>query len=176
MKNYIKMKKISYLFLILAMATSLISCDNDDDAVADASGIVVEEITGDWWVIALEPDGETPAYGGDYVKFSTYATSANNMEFWLDDHANWMELKAKATLNLSSLTFSSEPNTAELYTGETVTITNGNFTKDSFTTPASNTVVDEIQFEAEFSWDPGVKYIFKGYKRTGKVEDENPHY
>lgn len=169
-------KKLSFLLLGFALVTSLVSCDNDDDAVADASGIVVEDITGDWWVIALEPDGVTPAYGGDYVKFSTYATSENNLDFWLDDHANWMELKSKATIDLSSMTFSSEPNTAELYTGDTVTITNGVFTNDSFTTPVSNTVVDEIEFEAEFSWDPGVVYIFKGYKRTGKVQDENPHY
>lgn len=173
--KHITLKKLSFLLLGLALVTSFVSCD-DDDAVADASGIVIEEVTGDWWVIALEPDGETPAYGGDYVKLSTYATAANNTNFWLDDHGSWMELKAKATLDPTSLTFSSEPNTPELYTDETVTITNGVFTKDSFTTPGSNTVVDEIQFEAEFSWDPGVVYIFKGYKRTGKPEDENPHF
>ncbi len=169
-------KKLSFLLLGLALVTSFVSCDTDDDAVADASGIVIEEVTGDWWVIALEPDGETPAYGGDYVKLSTYATAANNTNFWLDDYGSWMELKAKSTLDLTSLAFSSEPDTPELITGGTVTITNGVFTEGSFTTPGSNTVVDEIYFEAEFDWDPGTFYVFKGYKRTGKPVDENPHY
>lgn len=168
-------KKLSFFILGFALISTLFSCD-DDDAVADASGIVIEDVTGDWWVIALEPDGETPAYGGDYVRFSTYATSANDYNFWLDDHDNWMEIKSKATLDPATLTFSSEPNTPELYTDGTVTVTNGKFTKDSFTTPGSGTVVDEIMFEAEFDWDPGTVYVFKGYKRTGKPEDENPHY
>ncbi|AVR44162.1 hypothetical protein C7S20_02155 [Christiangramia fulva] len=168
-------KKLSFLLLGFALMSSLFSCENDDP-VADPSNIVVEDITGDWWVIALEPDGETPAYGGDYVQFSTYATAANNTNFWLDDNDLWMELKAKVSLDPSTLTFSSVPDTEELYTGETVTITNGKFTKNSFTTPGSNTVVDEIQFEAEFSWDPGTVYVFKGYERTGKVADDNPHY
>lgn len=33
-----------------------------------------------------------------------------------------------------------------------------------------------ISFEAEFSWDPGIVYKFVGHKRTGFLEDENPHY
>lgn len=172
MRYNIILKNISYLFVSFALLTSLVSCEDDDTGVTP---IEVESIAGGWWVIALEPDGETPAYGGDYVKFNTYNTSENNLTFWLDDNGNWMELKAKATIDLESLTFSSEPNTAELYTGETVTITNGVITKDSYTTP-SNTVVDEISFEAEFSWDPGIVYIFKGYQNTGIIADMNPHY
>ncbi len=172
MKNNIKLKKFSYIFLALVLITSLSSCVSDDSVTET---IEVEEIAGGWWVIALEPDGVTPAYGGDYVKFNTYNTASNDLTFWLDDHGSWMELKAVATVDLSDLTFSSDVDTPELITGETVTITNGVITKDSYTT-ASNTIVDEISFEAEFSWDPGTVYIFKGHKNTAKVEDLNPHF
>ncbi|WP_428741670.1 lipid-binding protein [Tenacibaculum sp.] len=169
------MKNINIIkTLILLIAVSLfISCDEGGDPVP--GGTNVEAIAGDWWVVALEPDGITPAYGGDYVQFSTYNTAANDNTFWLDDNNIWMQIKSKATVNLSSLTFESEPNTQELYTDETVTVTNGVFTKGTYTTE-SNTVVDEISFDAEFSWDPGAVYKFKGHKRTGFLEDENPHY
>jgi len=172
MKYNIILKKISYLFLTLVLMTSVVSCVSDDSATEN---IEVSEIAGGWWVIALEPDGVTPAYGGDYVKFNTYNTSANDLTFWLDDNDNWMEIKALATVDLESLTFSSEANTAELYTGETVTVTNGMITKNSYTT-TSNAVVDEISFEAEFSWDPGTVYIFKGHKNTGVIADLDPTY
>lgn len=166
-------KKISYLLLSFTLLGTFVSCD--EESVPDDSGIIVQEIVGGWWVIALEPDGTTPAYGGDYVKFNTYNSSSNDLTFWLDDNNEWMQLKAKATVNLESLTFSSEANTSEYYTDATVTITNGSFSKKSYTT-ASNTVVDEIMFEAEFSWDPGTVYIFKGHKNTGIIGDQHPHY
>lgn len=166
--------KISSIILIIAVACSSIACETENDT-PDSSGLVLQEAIGGWWVIALEPDGATPAYGGDYVKFNTYNSSANDNTLWLDDNGEWMEIKAKATMNISNLIFSSDPEVEELYSGGTVTITNGQITKNSFTT-ASNTLVDEIYFEAEFDWDPGTAYIFKGHKNTGKVEDLNPHF
>ncbi|WP_339916782.1 lipid-binding protein [Yeosuana marina] len=169
------MKNINIIkvFILLCTVSLFVSCDEGGDP--DPGGTNVEAIAGDWWVIALEPDGVTPAYGGDYVQFSTYNTAANDNGFWLDDNDNWMEIKAKASLNVDGMTFSSEPNTPELYTDETVTVTNGMITKNSYTT-TSNTTVDEISFEAEFSWDPGTVYKFVGHKRTGFLEDENPNY
>jgi hypothetical protein len=169
------MKNLNILKAVILLFTVSLFVGCDEGGEPDPGGTTLEAISGDWWVIALEPDGETPAYGGDYVQFSTYNTAANDLTFWLDDHDNWMEIKAKATVNLQSMTFSSEVNTPELYTDGTVTVTNGMFTKNSYTT-ASNTVVDEITFEAEFDWDPGTVYIFKGHKRTGFLEDENPHF
>lgn len=174
MEYKIIIKKLSYLFLSFALITSFVSCDFDADD-PNIEPLNVESIAGGWWIIGLETDGETPAYAGDYVKFNTYNTSDNNSDFWIDDHGNFFEIKAKATANLGSLTFSSEPNTPELITGETVTVTNGSITKNSFTT-VSNTVVDGISFEAEFSWDPGTIYKFVGHKNTGKVEDADPHF
>ncbi|MCB4807739.1 hypothetical protein LG651_05710 [Tamlana sp. 62-3] len=156
------------------LVSSIVSCDQVE-SIPDENGIVVDEIDGGWWIIALDPDGTTPAYGGDYQKIDIYNTSENDNTFWLDDHGSWMELKAKATLDLEALTFSSDVNTPELYTDGTVTITNGVITKDSYTT-ATGTVVDAIMFEAEFSWDPGTVYIFKGHQSTAKVDDLYPTY
>lgn len=172
--KYNILKRISYLFLSLALITSFTSCEQEESVAAD-SPLVLQEVMGSYWIIALEDDGETPAYGGAYNKFGFYNSGANDMTFWLDDGGAWMELKAKSTIDLNSLTFSSEANTDELITGGTVTITNGKITKNSFTT-ASGSVVDEIYFEAEFDWDPGYAYVFKGHKSTAKPLDENPQY
>jgi hypothetical protein len=169
MKNIYIIKTVLFLFTV----SLFVSCDEGGDP--DPGGTNVEAIAGDWWVVALNPDGQSTAFGGDYVQFSTYNTAANDDTFWLDDHNNWMQIKSKATANLNVLTFVSEVNTPELYTDETVTVTNGVFTRGTFTT-ASNTKVDEISFDAEFSWDPGTVYKFKGHFRTGFLEDENPHY
>jgi hypothetical protein len=168
-KNY----KLLLGALLLMVFTTFLSCDEVEDS--DVGGSSVEEMSGDWWVIALEPDGETPAYGGDYVHFTTYNTADNNAEMFLDDNGEWFEIKTKVTANVNNLTFVGTPDAPELYTDATVTVTNGKITKKSYTV-TSNTKVDEIYFELEISWDPGTTYIFKGHKRTGFAEDEYPHY
>ncbi len=56
------------------------------------------------------------------------------------------------------------------------TYTPGFIAPFGLTITLSGMQVDEIYFEAEFDWDPGINYIFKGHKRTGFAEDENPHY
>jgi len=169
MKNINIIKAVLFLFTV----SLFVACDEGGEP--DPGGTSVETIAGDWWAVALNPDGQSTAFGGDYVQFSTYNTAANDNTFWLDDHNNWMQLKSKATINISGLTFTSEPNTPELYTDETVTITNGVITRGTYTTE-SNTKVDEIFFDAEFSWDPGTVYKYVGHFRTGFLEDENPHY
>lgn len=168
-------KKYNFLLgiLFISISSFLTSCDEVEDA--EIGGVTLQEMTGDWWVVALNPDGETPAYGGDYVHFSTYNTSSNDTGLWLDDHDEWMQLKSKVTADGQNLTFSGEAGAEELYADATVTVSNGSISKETFTTE-SNTMVDEITFEAEFDWDPGIVYIFKGHRRTGFAEDENPHY
>lgn len=169
MKNTYIYKAVLLLFTV----SLFISCDEGGDP--DPGGTSVKAISGDWWAVALNPDGVGTAYGGDFVQFSTFNTSANDNTFWVDDHGNWMELKAKVTLNADGLTFQSEPDTEELYGPATVTITNGRIVRGGYTT-ASNTEVDQIFFDAEFSWDPGLVYKYEGHWRTGFLEDENPHY
>ena len=169
-----KLNKLKYFLsaILIVVLTTFTSCDEVDDL--DVGGTSVESMSGDWWVVALQPDGTTPAYGGNYEHFSTYNTSANDGGLWINDFGNWMEIQTKVMANVGSLTFSGEQDAEEIITGGTVTVTNGQITKASYTT-TSNTKVDEIYFEAEFDWDPGTVYVFKGHKRTGFAEDENPH-
>ncbi|SFS69838.1 lipid-binding protein [Lutibacter maritimus] len=163
------------LFMTLLLITTFTSCDEVGDGDLDAGSTSVVEFAGDWWVIALESDGITPAYGGNYVQFTTYNTAADDGTMWIDDNNIFFQIKTRVSTNTSNLTFSGDVNSSELYTEGTVTVSNGKVTKGSYTT-SSNTVVDEIYFEAEFDWDPGTIYKFKGHKRTGFLEDENPNY
>jgi len=171
------MKKqfIKNLFTALSCFILIIftSCDEVEDI--EVGGTSVEEMSGDWWIIALEPDGVTPAYGGDYVQFTTNNTAADDGTMWIDDHKNWMEIKTRVNTNVNELSFSGEDDAIETYYDGTVNLKNGKISKKSYTTE-SNTLVDEIYFEVEFDWAAGTVFQFKGHKRTGFAEDENPHF
>ncbi|MEO0046382.1 MAG: hypothetical protein RL705_1573 [Bacteroidota bacterium] len=158
------------LVVSLFLALSLTSCDQGGDPTP--GGTATEKFAGDWHVIALEPDGVTPAFGGDYNLYSTYNASSNDENFWVDDHNSWMQIKSKVqATDFNALTFSGQPDADELYTGGTVTVTNGKILKAAAQSFGGHTV-DSIYFEAEFDWDPGTVYKFAGHKRTGFLEDE----
>lgn len=161
--------KITSLLLSLFAVVALSSCDAGGEP--DAGGTATQDFAGDWHIIGFETDGVTPAFGGDYYLWSTYNASSNDENFWIDDHDTFFELKGKAQANNSALTFSSAANTPELYTGGTVTVTNGKILKGAATSFGGHEV-DSIYFEAEFDWDPGTVYKFGGHKRTGFLEDE----
>lgn len=168
-------KKYKLLFgaLLIMVFTTFTSCDEVEDITI--GGTNLEAMSGEWWVAGFFPEGESPAYGGDYVQFSTYNTASNDVGLWIDDFGNFFEIKTKVTVDLNSMTFVGIPDSEEVITGGTVTVSEGRISKGTFTT-ASNTKVDELFFKAEFDWDPGTVYEFKGHKRTGFAEDENPHY
>lgn len=159
------------LLLSFILALTLTSCDQGGEPTI--GGTVTQKFSGDWYIIALEPDGVTPAYGGDYNLYSTYNAASNDENFWIDDHDSWMEIKTKVqATDLKNLTFSGKPDSEELYTEGTVTVTNGKILKNAATSFGGH-VVDSIYFEAEFDWDPGTVYKFAGHKRTGFKEDEH---
>jgi Lipid-binding putative hydrolase len=160
---------IKVLFGILLFA-SFTSCDEGGDP--DIGMTNTGQFAGDWHIIALEPDGVTPAFGGTYNLFSTYNASSNDENFWIDDHNSWMQIKSKVqATDFANLTFAGQVDSPELYTGGTVTVTNGKILKASAESFGGH-VVDSIYFEAEFDWDPGTVYKFAGHKRTGFLEDE----
>lgn len=165
------MKKIKYsIFACLALALTFTSCDEGGDP--NPGGTATQKFAGDWHIIALESDGVTPAYGGDYQLFSTYNASSNDENFWIDDHESFMEIKTKVQVaDANDLTFSGVPDSPELYAGGTVSVSNGKIMKNAAESFGGH-VVDSIYFEAEFDWDPGVIYKFAGHKRTGFLEDE----
>jgi len=158
------------LFFIVLTYTS---CDEVEDI--NIEGTSVESMSGDWWIVALQSDGTTPAYNGDYVRFTTYNTAANDGTMWIDDNGNFFEIKTKVNTDVNKLSFSGNKDADEVLTNSKITISNGKIVKNAYTTK-SNTEVDEISFEVEISWDPGKVYKFKGHKRTGFTEDENPHF
>lgn len=167
--NTLKNNFIKILFSIL-IATSFSSCDEGGDP--NPGGTTTENYSGDWHIIALEPDGVTPAYGGGYEIFSIYNASSNDNNFWIDDHDSWMEIKTKVqATDFKKLTFSGAKNSPELYTDGLITVSNGQILKDAAKSFGDH-VVDSIYFEAEFDWDPGTVYKFAGHKRTGFKEDE----
>lgn len=167
------LNKFNYFFgALLIMALTFTSCDEVEDA--NIGGTSVESMSGDWWIIGLFPDGSV-AYGGDYEQFSTYNTASDDGGMWINDYAHYFEIQTKVTANVGNKTFAGEEGAEEVITGGTITVINGVIKEKNFTTE-SNTIVDTIEFEAEFDWDPGTFYKFIGHKRTGFAEDENPHY
>ena len=168
------MKKLKYNIVYILfgcfMLTSLASCDEGGDP--DPGGTTTQNFAGDWHIVGYEPDGVTPAFGGGYVLYTTYNAASNDENFWIDDHDTFFEIKSKVqATDYQNLTFSGAPGSPELYTGGTVTVTNGKVFKNGGTSFGGH-VVDSIYFEAEFDWDPGTVYKFGGHKRTGFLEDE----
>ncbi|TRZ44241.1 lipid-binding protein [Robertkochia solimangrovi] len=167
-----KIYKIAVLlFTGLAISGLTLSCDEHGDEDPGATRTV--EFAGDWFIVGYFSDG-TVAYNGDYVLYSTYNASSNDENFWIDDHNTFFQIKTKVQAEFGDLTFSGQSASEELYTGGTVTVTNGRIIKNGGRAYGSNTVVDSIYFEAEFDWDPGTTYIFGGHKRTGFLEDDSP--
>jgi hypothetical protein len=156
-----------------------VSCDEGGDPDPGATKVV--DMAGDWYVQTFI-DGEMIA---DYSLISTYNTASDDgTEIWIDDNKNIYWFKLKSPVNTSSKTFSgmnlassvvdddtSTPDVIETY-DINVNVTNGTIVKDGATTSGGNTS-DSISFDAEFSDDPGTIYQFRGYKRTGLLEDEH---
>lgn len=158
------LKKISYLFLSLALITSFTSCE-PEESVPDKSDILISEITG-VWVVDMLWDGDPQGTN----TISIYNTGANDTNFmWLDDQRHGWGLYAKVPLNLESLTFGGS-DLEEIYYDVTVTITEGKIIKGGATAPSGD-VVDSIYFKAEFSDIPGEIWEYSGYRSTGKIGD-----
>ena len=165
------MKKILRLFLSLfVLGIFMFSCDRvgDGDVADDQGGTSMQEMAGDWFVTTSVNGTEVLGY----TRITTYNTSANNgAEFWIDDNDNIWEFKVKSPANLGGLTFSGNNLQNEKY-DITVNITNGKIVKGGATTTGGNKS-DAIEFDAEFSDDPGTIYRISGYKRTCFAEDEH---
>jgi hypothetical protein len=162
MKNQIK----TLLFITIS-AILFTSCDEGGDP--DAGGTTTKNFAGDWHIIVLEADGETPL--SNYGLFTTYNAASNDDFFWLDDHEHIFDLKTKVKVSdFDKLTFSAA-NSEEIYAGDNVNITNGKILKNAAHSIGGH-VVDSIYFEVEYVDDPGTIYKFAGHKRTGFLEDE----
>ena len=143
--------KLIFASLSIILFTVFTSCDETEDV--DPGGTSVEKMAGDWYVEFLV-DG-VDVYGLGHNLISTYNTSDNGQEMWIDDHTNIWWFKVKSPVNTGNRTFSGATLDSDVdgYV-ITVNITNGVIVKDGATTSGGNTS-DSISFEAEFSDDPG---------------------
>ena len=167
--RYNKLKYLSFLFFALALSLSFVSCERVA-SVADESDIVAKDMIGSWYVQFLY-EGEDLL--GGYVLINTYNTSTNDgTSMWIDDNENTWWFKVKCPINSSGQTFSGDTLYSNVEDYEiNVTITNGKITKDGITSPGGQ-LTDKIDFEVEFSDDPGTIYQLVGYRYTGLAGDQ----
>ena len=165
------MKKIIFASTLILFIAG--SCQK----LKDVGGTSAEKVANEWWA-TLDSVGHSDYYGLGHIKISTYNTSANDNTIWVDDFKSGYGFKVKASVDYSSLTFSSMITASNNYyvTGstsfpETAHITDGKiFLKEGHS--RSGNVVDSIHFKIEFSDNPGFIYEMNGVARTRFVEDD----
>lgn len=151
---------------ITAIGICVVFISACDKNLPDTGATTTMKASNEWWV-ELSQDG-TP--WTDYVKIATYNTASNPDSIWIDDLENTWQFKCKAKIDLSSMVFSTQEAQNEYY-NITVTITNGKILPNAAKSLSGNTT-DSIYMEAEFSDDPGTKYVLAGHARTKFSEDE----
>lgn len=161
--------KINKIFTISLLAVALVlgSCQKE----FEAEHIENYEMSGQWFVQTYVGGTTADDIALGYVQIVTSNTAAaNGQQLLIDDKGNIWPFKVKA--NVSGMHFSVD-NAVNLYIDTlTVSIRNGVVVPNGARSLGSNTTVDSIYFEAEFSDDPGTIYIIAGHYRTGFIEDE----
>ena len=160
------MKYIIHVTTSLILFLVISSCDLGQEP--DIGGVVLQEMTGEWWVnIYLEGQ---PIFG--YTLLSTYNTAANNSsDLFVDDHAVW-PCKVVATADAPSKSFIGA--SLQNYYDESiqVNIIEGKILDGQAISTGGNTT-DSIFVRFAFSDDPNNEYVYAGYRRTGFLEDEH---
>lgn len=166
MRYNIIIKKISLMFLALALSASFVSCEQPE-SIPDESDIALDAFgMRGKWVVDITWDGDDQGTN----TIITHNTGDNSStEMWLDDLGHGWGLRAKVNVDPNALTFSAN-DSDELYYGVTVTITEGQIVKNGATSPTGD-VVDSITFKADFSDIPGEIWEYTGYRSTAKVDD-----
>ena len=162
------MKSLSKISIALFIVAAFLSCSEKPDVEYTTP----YKLAGEWW--ATMKVG-TQDVGGGYKKIATYNTASNTNEIWVDDLKHLYGFKVKAAGDPVNMAFSAANSSNPYYVGtaafpKTVTITNGKILPDLGKTKSGNPV-DSIYREAEFSDDPGTKYLISGHFSTGFQED-----
>lgn len=129
------------------------------------------EMSGQWFVQTYYggTTAEDVVLGYEQIVTSN-TVAANGSQILIDDKGHIWPFKVKA--NVNGMSFSVENGENIVEDSAFVSIRNGTIIKDGAKSLATNTTVDSIYFEAEFSDDPGETYIIAGHYRTGFEEDE----
>lgn len=160
-----KINKIFAVFLIAASFT-FGACQKD----YEVETLPNYEMSGQWYVQTYIGGTSPDEVALGYVEIVTSNTAAaNGNQLLVDDKGNIWPFKVKA--NVSGMSFSVE-NGTNLYDDTLdVSIRNGIIVANGGKSLETNTTVDSIYFEAEFSDDPGNTYIIAGHYKTGFEED-----
>jgi hypothetical protein len=156
------MKKLA--IVALAISTAFVSCKKE---LPDVGATSAQKVANEWWVTMKDASGADLA---GVFKLSTYNTSANNGDIWVDDLEHSWQFKVKAQVDYNNLTFKAA-NQGNEYYPITVTINDGKVLLNAAKSKTGNTT-DSIYFKVEFSDDPGSIYTISGHARTKFAEDE----
>lgn len=167
-------KAITKIALISILFLGLVSCENNgyEDFKQEATPSVA--MNGEWYINIIKESN-----GSVQVEHALHKTfDSNDGKMYISDRITgsnppkftgwWLE--TKLDVNTKDLTFSITDaiNTAD---GSKVKVTEGKIIKNAAKSK-TGVVVDSIYFKAEFDYEPGVKYIHAGHRRTGFEEDD----
>ena len=152
------------VIIVLIFGTAFIGACSKN--LPDTGATTAVKVANEWWVTV--DDGTGP---GDPVKIATYNTASNPDSIWIDDFGgNVWDMKFKVKVDLANFTFATQKSQNQNY-NITVAIANGKILSKAAKSKSGN-ITDSIYMEAEFSDDPGTKYIIAGHARTEFSEDE----
>lgn len=157
------MRKIVIIGIGIFAAALISACGKN---LPDTGATTAMKVSNEWWA-TLSQNG-TPLT--KVLKIATYNTASNPDSIWIDDLQNLWQFKVKANVDLTNMTFSTQKAQNQYY-NITVNIANGKILPNAGHSLSGN-VTDSIYMEAEFSDDPGTKYVIAGTARTRFSEDE----
>lgn len=183
------MKKIFTIFAAAA-ALLLVSCAKDP-----IGGTAVQDLSGEWYVEFHVWDEANQAIDENATKYlienygcpaghfivSTYNTVENSStEMWINDNGEFWPFAATIKCDLKTKTFGSNDECVNYAgdpdedTGEmpTVIVYDGKIQDKLYRTPHGG-LADAFECKLKFSDDPGMVYLFSGWRYTGFVEDED---
>lgn len=96
MKYKIIFKKLSFLLLVLTLSISFVSCEQEE-SVADESGLYAEEIMGTWVVSEYNGADISEFWYGPY-QLTIYNTALDQNSIWVDNiYDSGYKVKAATT-------------------------------------------------------------------------------
>ncbi len=170
------MKRFKYITVAMLLSMGIFSC-TEEYKINNSATV---NMSGEWWVEIFAEDDTTLLYAFEDLEgsFFTSNTSADiNTEILLNLPAGPFgpfAFKLKAPINYATTSFVNTANLLNLNDSTpSITVHEGNIFKNAATAPSLHST-DSIRLVVEYvDGDPGVKYIFKGYKDTGWPEDRH---
>ncbi|WP_269226301.1 lipid-binding protein [Flavobacterium eburneipallidum] len=161
------MKKIiSKIAFVSILIAGLISCEDNGYEEYKKGNTPSVAMNGEWYIDISDESGDILVQHAMHKTFD-----ANDGKMYINDAKLGWWLKGKLNVNPTDLTFNVTKEANLNDPGTTFTITEGKIIKNAAKSK-TGVMVDSIYFVAEFSYDPGVKYIHAGHRRTGFLEDD----